>query len=208
MQLRSLQKFGGYSIIAGAVLFTIWAICWTFLLPVSNQIKDFSAVVTHPNWIWINSLALPGIILTIFGFTALYSRIYNKSGWLGFLGYIFITTAYIFQAAMLTWEIFLYPAIASHEPSLILFREEILFGHSLVSLFGMIFSATILLGVLLFGIALIRFKEFKKTGGVLFLSGAVIYAIGPAAYLYISILGVVIFAAGCFLLGMNIIRQE
>lgn len=35
----------------------------------------------------------------IFGYTAVYSRFYHKAGIVGFIGYVFIITAYIFQAA-------------------------------------------------------------------------------------------------------------
>ncbi|MCX7711122.1 MAG: hypothetical protein N2484_14890 [Clostridia bacterium] len=206
MKLSTLHKSGGYAIIIGAFLFAVWAVCWTFLLPNPEQVKDFTITVSSPHWIWINSLALPAMFLTVFGFTALYSRMYEKSGWLGFTGYIFITTAYILQAAMLTWEIFLYPVFVSYKPSAALLRDNIMLNHPMVSIFNYLFMITIFLGVLLFGIALIRFPGFKKIGGILFLAGALIYAVAPSIYL--SIISVLAFSAGCFILGMNLMKQE
>lgn len=208
MKLATLQKLGGYAVIAGALIFTVWAVCWNFLLPVEKGLKDFSIMVTHPNWIWISALAFPGIILTIFGFTAIYSRVHEKSGWVGFIGYLFITVAYVLQASELTWEIFLYPAIASYGPSLALFRDNILHKHPMVSLFANCFDITILLGVLFFGTALIRSREFPKSGGILFLTGVILYAAGSLVSVYLALVGVLIFAMGSYILGLNLVKTN
>lgn len=206
MKLSFLQKLGAYSIIAGGFLFAAYAVCFTLLLPVHEMTKDFSKVVSHPNWIWITSLALPGIIMMVFGFTAVYTRIYEKSGWLGFTGYFFITTAYIFQAAQLVQEIFLYPIIAESHSSVGLLRNNIIFNHPLNTIFSYGFQVILLIGVLLLGVALIRFKEFNKLGGVLFLSGALFYAVVSAVSIYIGLAGIIMFSVGCTIIGLNLIK--
>ena len=208
MELKTLQKTGAYAIIIGAITFVVWTICWTFLLPREALTADFSLMVKDPDWIWINTIALPAMILTIFGFTAIYSRLYQTSGWLGLIGYIVITIAYIFQAAQLTWEIFLYPVIVAYEPAVPLLSENIMINHPLVTIFSIIFSASVLLGVLLFGIVLIRSKVFQKIGGILFLTGAILYAVGSMFTVYLGILGVLMFAAGCLILGINLMKPE
>ncbi|MCX8129712.1 MAG: hypothetical protein N3I35_06385 [Clostridia bacterium] len=208
MRLSFLQKLGAYSIIAGGFLSAAYAFCFTLLLPVQEPTKDFSKMVSHPNWIWVTSLALPGIILMVFGFTAVYSRIYEKSGWLGFTGYFFITTAYVFQAAQLVSEIFLYPIIAENASSVELLSKNIILNHPLNTVFSYGFQAIILLGVLLFGITLIRFKEFNKLGGILFLSGAVFYAAVSALSIFIGIAGIIMFSAGCTIIGLNLMKMK
>ncbi len=205
MNLKALQKFGGVSIILGALLFMVYAVCFNLFLPVEEGLKDFSLLINSPHWIWICSIAFPGIILMIFGFTAIYSRMYDRAGWIGFIGYIFITLAYIFQTAMLTWEIFIYPIIASHESSVVLLRDNIMLADPLFSLFSMLFMVTIVLGVFIFSIALFRSKVFHKAGAGLFLLGAVLYAVGP---IFIGLLGIGLFSVGCFILGMNLIKQK
>lgn len=208
MQLRTLQKLGAYAVIVGAVLFAAWAVCWTFLMPIEEESRNFLLIVTNPNYLWINTLAFVGIILTIFGFTAIYSRMFQTAGWLGFFGYLSISIAYILQAAALSQEIFVYPAIAAHGPAVALLGKNLLFKQPLVELFDIIFSISILIGVLLFGAALIRSREFKKWGGVCFLAGAVIYAAGSLVSSYLGVFGVMIFAAGCLGLGLNLMKEE
>lgn len=61
--MTDIQRFGGASIIIGSIIFTCLAIWWTTLLPVHKRALDFSIVVLNPNWVWISSLALPGMIL-------------------------------------------------------------------------------------------------------------------------------------------------
>ena len=208
MKLSTIRKSGGIAIIAGAVLFTLWTVCWTFCLPIAERMKDFSLLVKSPNWIWVCSIAFPGVFLTAFGFTAIYSKIYKESGILGFLGYILITIAYILQAAQISWEIFVYPAMIAHEPSVALLRDRIFITSPMVSIFRMLFDGSILLGVITFGTALIRSKEFPKAGGILFVSGAIIYAVGPMIYIYLGILGVLMLSAGMLILGLKLLGDQ
>ena len=205
MKYSTIQRLGGIAIILGSVLFTAWAICWTTLLPVHERARDVSLMILHPHWIWIASLAFPGVVLMIFGYTAVYSRLYNKTGILGFIGYVFIILAYIFQAAKITWEIFLYPIIVSYAPALALFRDKILLEHPQFILFRWLASLTIFIGVILFCITLIRSREFPKSAGILIFCGAVIYAAGPMINIYLAIAGVLILSIGCFIVGYKML---
>jgi hypothetical protein len=205
MKYSTIQRLGGIAIILGSVLFSAWAICWTTLLPVHERARDVSLMILHPYWTWIASLALPGIILMIFGYTAVYSRLYNKAGLTGFIGYIFIMLAYIFQAAKVTEEVFLYPIIVGYAPSIPLFRDRILLEHPQFILFKWLASVTILIGVILFCITLIKSREFPRSAGVLILCGAVIYAVGPMINIYLAIAGVLILSMGCFIVGYKML---
>lgn len=203
MKLSTLQKLGGTALIIGVLFLTSWAVCWTMLLPVHERARDASVLVLNRNWIWISSLAFPGIVLMILGFTAVYSKIFRNAGLVGLVGYLFIVAAYIFQAAKVIWEIFVYPAIVSHAPSIALLRDRILLLHPQVCLFRTLAETTIFLGVVLFCAALIRSKIFPKIAGILILCGALIYALGPILNIYIGIAGVVVLSAGCFILGIR-----
>jgi hypothetical protein len=207
MKLSTLQKLGGIAIIIGAVLFTAYAVCRPIFLPVIGKTGDFSLIIASPNWIWISTLSLPGVLLMVFGFTAVYSRIYKNAGVIGLIGYLFIALAYILQGAQLTWEIFLYPIIAGHGPSLALFKDRIMLMHPLFQLYRILFDTTIGIGVILFSITLIRGKAFPKIAGILVLCGAFIYAAGPFLNTYVGILGVLILSAGCFILGTKLLSE-
>jgi hypothetical protein len=172
---------------------------------VHERVRDVSLMILSPNWIWISSLAFPGALLMIFGFTAVYARLYNKAGVLGLIGYVFIILAYIFQAAKITWEIFVYPIIVGFEPSIALFRDKIFMQHPQFILFRLLASITIFVGVILLCITLIRSHEFPKSAGILILCGAIIYAVGPAINIYLAIAGVVILSIGCFIVGYKML---
>ncbi len=201
MKFSTIQRWGGIAIILGSFFLTAWAICWSTILPVNERLRDISLMISNPNWIWISSLAFPGTLFMIFGFTAVYARLYNKAGVLGLIGYVFIILAYIFQAAKITWEIFVYPIIVGFEPSIALFRDKILMQHPQFILFRWLASIAIFLGVILFCITLIRSREFPKSAGILILCGAIIYAVGPVINIYLAIAGVVILSIGCFIVG-------
>lgn len=205
MSLKTLQKFGGFSIIFGAFLIMAYAISFNLILPVRDESADFSTWVSNSNWIWICMIAFIGVIFMVFGFTAIYSKIYEKSGWIGFIGYISISLAYILQIASLTWEIFIYPVLVSDQSTIGIIRDETLLHHPLVSIFLMAFAIIIALGVLIFAVALLRSSEFYKVGTILFLIGAILYAAGG---LFIGVIGVIIFAAGSFILGLNLIKGK
>ncbi len=205
MNFSTIQRWGGIAIILGSIFLTAWAICWTTLLPVNERARDISLMISNPNWIWISSLAYPGTLFMIFGFTAVYARLYNKAGVLGFIGYVFIILAYIFQAAKITWEIFIYPIIVGYEPSIALFRDRILLQHPQFILFRLFASITIFVGVILLCIMLIRSREFPKSAGILIFCGAIIYAVGPLINIYLAIAGVVILSIGCFILGYKML---
>ncbi|MBN1823185.1 MAG: hypothetical protein JW803_02575 [Endomicrobiales bacterium] len=207
MQKRSLQKLGGLAVITGSLLLAAWAFFWTALLPAFGETGDFYVIVKDPDYVWIAALALVALILLIFGFTAVYATIYDSSGITGLLGYVSITLAYFFEAAQVTWEAFVYPAVASHGPSIPLFSDAIFFKHGQVVLFHYMSLAAILIGITLFCYVLVKSREFPKAGGILIFGGAMVYAAGPMINVYLAVAGVVILAAGCFIIGSTMIKE-
>ena len=208
MKLSAIQRLGGISIIIGAILLTLWTICWTFLLPISERSRDVSVLIVNQNWIWISSASLFGVIFMIFGFTAAYSRMYHKVGISGLVGFLFVILAYIFQAAKITWEIFIYPVLAENSSSIFLLRDKVLLVNPLVILFKWLSVVSIFVGVVLFCISLIRSKEFPILAGYAVLCGAILYGIGPMIQIYLAIIGVLILSLGCFFIGYRMLSQQ
>lgn len=207
MKIGTLQKIGGYSLIFGSLLFVIYSICFQLMLPMSQIKTDYSALVQNANWIWISFVAFIGVILMIFGFLSVYSRIYVESGWIGFFGFLLVELAYLFQACKVTWEIFIYPAILSYQGSIPLLRDSILRHYPLVVGFRTAADITILLGIIFFCLAIIRSKVFPKLAGVFIFVGALLYGLGPILSAPIAISGICILSIGCFILGIRLIRQ-
>ena len=165
MKLATIQKLGGFSLIAGAILFATYSVLFLSLFPADEIHRDFSRIVLSPPWIGVAGIAFAGVVLMVFGFAAVYSRLHQGAGALGLVGFVFIEVAYLLQACKVTWEIFLYPIIAGNPSSVTLLRDGILRDHPLVHAFKAGASATIFFGILLFCFALVRSKEFQYPFG-------------------------------------------
>jgi len=208
MQVSTIQKFGGGSLILGSVLLLTYSVLFPLLLPMKDMVTDFTLLVLNPNWLWISVVAFAGVLMMIFGFAAVYSKLFAESGLIGLLGFIFIEIAYIFQACKVTWEIFLWPVIASNQASLFLLRDFIIKNSTLVTVFRGIASITIFLGVILFCIALVRSKSFPKLGGILIFVGAFMYGLGPLLSVIVSMTGIFILSIGCTIIGLTLIKKQ
>lgn len=208
MNIFAIQRLGGISIIVGSILLTVWVILWTSLIPISSIAKDFSILILNPNWIWVTSIVFTSTILMIFGFTAVYSKIYKCTGYSGLLGFIFIVLAYILQTALTSWELFLYPVIAQNASSVFLLREKVILFSSEFVIFRTSLGISIFLGVLLFCISIIRSKEFSTISALLILIGSVFYAISPMLNVSIEILSIIMLSSGCFLLGKKLLSSS
>jgi hypothetical protein len=207
MKLSKLQMMGGLSLIIGSVLLAAYSVLFFTLLPVTEIRNDVTLAIQDPNWIWVSLLAFIGVILMMFGFTVVYSKIYSESGMTGFLGYLFIEIAYLFQACKVTWEVFLYPVIAGNQSSIVLFKENIIRNSLLVGVFKDIASLAIFAGIVLFCYMLVRSKEFPKIAGALIFAGALLYGLGPLLSIFIAIGGIIILASGCLIIGMKLIKN-
>jgi hypothetical protein len=208
MKLSTLQKFGGVSLILGSALLAAYSILFAALLPVTQLRSNPLLGAANHNWTWIAAVVFVGIILMIFGFMAVYSKIYDGSGAAGFLGFIVIEIAYVLQACKVTWEIFIYPLIAGNPAFAPLLSGHILQNNAHVHMFNMAMMVTILLGIVLFCFALVRSNKFPKVAGILIFAGALIYGLGPMLTTLVAISGIVILAIGCLILGLKLIRAE
>jgi len=208
MKLSTIQKIGGISIIVGSLLLTFWTILYVSILPIDKIKVDFSILVSNSNWRWIISLAFIATLLMIFGFTAVYSRMYESAGIIGFVGYVFVALAYIVQTALTTWELFLYPIIVHNEKSIFLIQDKIILFSSEFKTYRLILEISLFLGVLLFCLALIRNKMFPKISGYLIFFGSIIYAISQLFNIYVEIGGILILSAGCFIIGFRLFSTK
>jgi hypothetical protein len=208
MHVGTIQKLGGCSLVLGSILLFIYSISFMVLLPMDQIHINPSLLFLNTNWIWIVTVAFFGLLLMIFGFSAVYLKMYFESSLVGLLGYIFIVIAYILQACKVTWEIFLWPVITGNQNSLFLLRDSILQQSANVVLFKIISSITIFIGIVLFSTALYRSKVFPRYAAFLVFIGAFLYGLGPLISIIAAICGISIFAVGCSILGLNLIRDE
>jgi uncharacterized membrane protein YiaA len=206
MQLISFEKLGGISLVIGSLLFAAYSSLFFVLLPIGQSPSDFVSEVLNSNWTRLSIVALIGILLMLVGFYAVYSRIRVKSGVPGAVGFLFIEAAYLLQTCKVTWELFLYPIIASHPESAFLLGKAVIKNDPSVVIFNDVSEATIFIGVVLFCLALYRSDEYPRVAPHFIFLGAIAYAAGPAVSIVASIAGIFVLAIGCSLLGIRLLR--
>ena len=208
MNQKIVETSGGISLIIGSLLLTMYAVAFPLLLPVKGNSIDMALVVLNPNWRWITTVAFVGVLLMMAGFATVYSRLLAGSGVTGLLGFIFIEAAYFLQACKVTWEIFLYPVIASNPGSAFLLRDGIIKHDPMVIAFRTGSSIIIFLGIVLFCLALVRSKTSPKIAAFLIFAGALVYALGPLLSVMVAIAGIFTLSIGCLILGLKLVRMQ
>jgi hypothetical protein len=206
MKFLTLEKVGGVSLILGSLLLATYSALFPALLPVGNGTYDYVQMVMNPNWVRLAAIAFAGVILMLIGFYAVYARIRSSAGLIGAIGFLFIEAAYLLQTCKVTWELFLYPVIASHPESAFLLRDLIIKHDPAVGIFRLMASVTILVGIVLFCYTLYRSSEYPKSAAVLIFVGAVVYALGPMISIFVSVAGIFTLAIGCLLIGLRLFR--
>jgi hypothetical protein len=206
MNFLTLEKTGGVSLILGSLLLATYSALFPALLPVGNGTYDYVQMVMNPNWVRLAAIAFAGVILMLIGFYAVYARIRSSAGLIGAIGFLFIEAAYLLQTCKVTWELFLYPVIASHPESAFLLRDLVIKHDPAVGIFRLMASVTILVGIVLFCYTLYRSGEYPKSAAVLIFAGAVVYALGPMISIFVSVAGIFTLAIGCLLIGLRLFR--
>ena len=203
IETMTTDRLGGIALIVGALLFATYSALFTVTLPIVNIRTDFVSVVLDSAWKPLALTALIGIVLMLIGFYAVYGRLHGTVAAAGFLA---IEAAYLLQACKVTWELFLYPIIASHSASAFLLNDAVILHDPGVAALGVISSLAIFTGIVLFCFALYRSDAYPKAAAVLIFAGALVYALGPMISLYFALVGIFTLAIGCFMLGLKLYR--
>jgi hypothetical protein len=206
MDRGALDKLGAVAVVAGGVLLAVYAVAVPMLLPISGGSYDLGQVVLDPDWPWISVVGFIGVLLLMPGFVAVYNRLAAGAGAVGLVSILVIELAYLLQACKLSWELFLYRAIAAQQASRFLLSDGVLRHDAMVVLFRSLASLVIFIGTVLFCYTLFRSREYPKAAAVLVFVGAITYGVGPAISVYVGIAGIFMFAVGCLLLGQRLAR--
>lgn len=204
--MHIFEKLGGIAIMAGSLLLSAYAVLFPVLLPLGTGTFDYAEVVRSPGWVPLAAVAFAGVLSLLVGFYAIYAKMRATAGLQGAVGFLFIEAAYLLQVCKVTWELFLYPVIARYPETAFLLRDAVIKNDPAVLVFRISASATILIGIVLFCLSLYRSTIYPKSAAVLIFAGALVYALGPAISVFVSIAGIFTFAVGCMLLGVRLLR--
>ena len=73
---------------------------------------DFLPSVTTTAWATIMPVKLLMCLLFLLGFTGLYARQIEETGWLGLVGYLMLSLTWVIQTAFIFAETFILPVLA------------------------------------------------------------------------------------------------
>ncbi|MBD9356395.1 hypothetical protein [Methylomonas albis] len=204
--MHIFEKLGGIAIIVGSLLLSAYAVLFPILLPLGRGSFDYVEVVRNSAWVPLALVAFAGVLALLVGFYAVYAKMRDTAGVQGAVGFLFVEAAYLLQACKVTWELFLYPVIARYPETAFLLRDAIIKNDPAVLAFRISASATILIGIVLFCLAIYRSALYPKPAAALIFVGAVVYALGPMISVYVSTVGIFTFAVGCMLLEVRLLR--
>jgi hypothetical protein len=208
MTTLSYERLGSVFFALGSILLAAYAVLFVLLLPIHDGEFDYVGLVTHPHWRSIALIAFAGVVSLLTGLEAVYSRIRDSAGILGATGLVLTKVALILQACVLTWEMLMDPLIAAHPESAFLLRDGWILNAPWMVAFRWVFLLTILGGALLFGLAVLRSRQFPMPAIALLIAGAVLYALGAWMSVFLAISGVTLFAIGGLLIGARLWRAS
>ena len=207
MTSLSHERIGSVFIAVGSTLVACYAVLFPLLLPVRTGVFDYPRLVVNPHWRPLALLAFVGVVSVLAGLDAIYSRMRATAGIAGTIGLLVTKVALLLQACVLTWELVLDPIIAAHSESAFLLREGVILTNPAMVAFRWIFVASLIVGALLFGLAVYRSHQFPKAAVVLIVVGAVVYASGSSVSVFVAISGVILFAVGGVLIGVRLWQE-
>lgn len=171
----ALMRLAGLSAMAAGIIFAV-------IQPIHPP--DFLPSVTTTAWATIMPVKLVMCLFFLLGFTGLYARQIEETGWLGLVGYLMLSLTWVIQTAFIFAETFILPVLAVPSPQFVEsflgivngFPGEMNIG-ALPAVYGL-GGLLYMLGGLLFGIATFRAGVMPRWAAGLL---AVAAAVTPAA---------------------------
>lgn len=177
MTTSALMRLAGVSAMAAGIIFA-------GIQPIHPP--DFLPSVTTTAWATIMPVKLLMCLLFLLGFTGLYARQVEETGWLGLAGFLMLSVTWVLQAAFIFAETFILPVLVVPSPQFVEsflgivngFPGEMNIG-TLPAVYGLA-GLLYMLGGLLFGIATFRAAILPRWAAGLLAVAAVVT---PAAAL-------------------------
>lgn len=167
MTATRLIRWSGIVIILTGILLLLLGVLPSVFLPTDETILDG---VLDPEWGIISVLAFVLTILLPLALLGLYVRQIHESGLLGFLGFMLAFLGSLFYAGFQFDMAFVWPSLATHAPSLIDYSGP-MFTHPPFSVVHYLMVLLNPVGLVLFGIAMIRARVLSRWSTVLFTMG-------------------------------------
>jgi hypothetical protein len=202
---EKITRWSGLALAAGGFL----AVLFWILHP------EESVLLTDPaGYQSEHVLDFAGLLLLIPGFVGLYARLVNRTGWLGFAGFLLTLVPMLVLMGISVVDMLIWPSIAQVQPDLILTPEGEFHQTSgpFAATISLIipFSIVGALGLILLGIAIWRSNLLPRWAGWLLAIAGPLYCLGPGfvphGMLLLNLLVYGPFAVATFWLGSSLLN--
>ena len=165
MNNTQLHKFGAViTIIYGAVMLAYGALWFTAMGHPQMNGDAILAASKAPWWVPLSALGYVGILAGIPAFASLYLSNRERAGKTGFIGALFFIWALVIQGSSISWEIAIYPLLATHDPSII--REGLIYGNPVSGMIYLALLVFMIAGSVLTGLSLMRSRAVMKISAI------------------------------------------
>jgi len=141
---------------------------------------DTLSSVTTSQWLIVQIFSIVMGILAVIGLSGVYARQAHRTGVLGFIGYLLLSTFFAIATALYFMEAFIFPTLAGIAPGYVEGVQGLVNSQpSTIDLGGFPVAYTIvgisyLAGGILFGISIFRARVLPRWAGILLAFGAII----------------------------------
>jgi uncharacterized membrane protein len=204
---EKIVRWSGFALALGGV---VAALFWILHPEESVLLTDPDGYQTE------HILDVLALMLLIPGLMGLYARLVNRTGWLGFAGFLVTLLPLLIMMGISVVDVLIWPSIARVQPDLILTAEGEFIQSSgpfaatisLIVPFAMIGA----LGFILLGIAIWRSQVLPGWAGLFLAIGGPLYLIGPGfvphGMLLVNLLVYAPFALATVWLGISLFNKS
>lgn len=109
-------KVSGFSLVVGAILFAIHIVLRSLITAGIDPVSSAQGSL----WVPVNALGVIGAILVLLGLPSFSSSVAAETGWLGLIGGVLVTLAWLFFGVFLSlYALLLMPWLAENAPALV-----------------------------------------------------------------------------------------
>ena len=204
---EKIVRWSGFALALGGV---VAALFWILHPEESVLLTDPDGYQTE------HILDVLALMLLIPGLMGLYARLVNRTGWLGFAGFLVTLLPLLMMMGISIVDVLIWPSIARIQPDLILTAEGEFIQSSgpFAATISLIvpFAMTGALGFILLGIAIWRSQVLPGWAGLFLAIGGPLYLIGPGfvphGMLLVNILVYAPFALATVWLGILLFNRS
>ena len=200
MSSSKLIRWGGLLILVASALM---ALGFIFHPPMDAEHMAGTA------WVVDHVVIIASLVLIIPGLFALYARQLKETGGLGLIGFILLFISHASFLGVVHFELFVIPTLAVKTPEIL---KDGLIGVGALGVALPVTGVLLVLGYLVFGIAMIRARILPRWACVLLMVGAFPVAFKPAlaklGLTLVASVGAVIFGLGAGWLGYSLWAEK